>query len=121
MKHCSSFIGIAVLLLTPLGIFAQQAGGPSQPPAEPGTPPAKIQVSDTISVTAPGEVRTEQTVSERVIEEAAPGTSPIRIVSQLPSVNYTSADPYGAYEWAVRISIPVSYTHLDVYKRQAHS
>ena len=105
MKHCSSFIGIAVLLLTPLGIFAQQAGGPSQPPAEPGTPPAKIQVSDTISVTAPGEVRTEQTVSERVIEEAAPGTSPIRIVSQLPSVNYTSADPYGAYEWAVRISI----------------
>ena len=105
MKHCSSFIGIAVLLLAPLGIFAQQAGGPSQPPAEPGTPPAKIQVSDTISVTAPGEVRTEQTVSERVIEEAAPGTSPIRIVSQLPSVNYTSADPYGAYEWAVRISI----------------
>ena len=105
MKHCSSFIGIAVLLLAPLGMFAQQAGGPSQPPADPGTPPAKIQVSDTISVTVPGEVRTEQTVSERVIEEAAPGTSPIRMVAQLPSVNYTSADPYGAYEWAVRISI----------------
>jgi len=105
MKRCSSFVGIAVILLASVGVFAQQSGGPSQPPTDTTTPAAKLQVSDSISVTAPGEVRTEQVVRESLIQESAPGTSPIRMVAQLPSVNYTSADPYGAYEWAVRISI----------------
>lgn len=52
-----------------------------------------------------GETRQVQTVQAVDILAATPGTSPLKILSQLPSVNYQSADAYGAYEWAVRISV----------------
>ena len=37
--------------------------------------------------------------------DAAPGTSPIKLVAKLPGVNFQSADAFGAYEWSTRISI----------------
>jgi len=52
-----------------------------------------------------GETRQVQTVQSADILAAAPGTSPLKVISQLPSVNFQSADAYGAYEWAVRISV----------------
>lgn len=52
-----------------------------------------------------GESREVQSINMQEIETAAPGTSPIKVVQSLPGVNYTSSDPFGAYEWATRISI----------------
>jgi iron complex outermembrane receptor protein len=68
-------------------------------------PQAKITSTETVTVTAPGEFRTEQSLSEAILIQEAPGTSPIKSLAQLPSVNFQAADPYGSYEWAVRISV----------------
>ncbi|MEY4159391.1 MAG: hypothetical protein RLZZ136_12 [Pseudomonadota bacterium] len=35
----------------------------------------------------------------------APGTSPLKAIEKLPSVNFQSADPFGAYEWSTRVTI----------------
>jgi iron complex outermembrane receptor protein len=68
-------------------------------------PPAKLTSSEQVTVILEGETRDVQSVSSKLMLEAAPGTSPIAVLGRLPSVSITSADPYGAYEWAVRISI----------------
>ena len=52
-----------------------------------------------------GETRQVQTIQAVDILAAIPGTSPLKVLSQLPSVNFQSADAYGSYEWAVRISV----------------
>jgi iron complex outermembrane receptor protein len=95
----------AVLLLVTTGAFAQQPDTLTHASTAADASGPLPLVTETVTVTAPGEVRTEQTVSEQTIKEMAPGTSPIRAIAQMPSVNFTSADPYGAYEWAVRISM----------------
>jgi iron complex outermembrane recepter protein len=82
----------------------QPAGGPS--PAATETPEKpKITTTETVLVTAPGEFRVEQTVPQAILIEETPGTSPIKSLAQLPSVNFQAADPFGSYEWAVRISV----------------
>ena len=52
-----------------------------------------------------GESRQVQAIQVKDIEQAAPGTSPIKMVEKLPGVNFQSADAFGAYEWSTRISI----------------
>lgn len=52
-----------------------------------------------------GESRQVQEIQVQEIEQAAPGTSPIKLVEKLPGVNFQSADAFGAYEWSTRISI----------------
>jgi len=69
------------------------------------TPQVKITNVESITVTAPGEDRSEQSIDNTSMLEAAPGTSPIEVLSRLPSVSVTTADPYGTYEWALRISV----------------
>jgi iron complex outermembrane receptor protein len=46
-----------------------------------------------------------QSVSGQALLEQAPGTSPIKVVQQLPGVAVSGGDAFGAYEWAVRINI----------------
>ena len=82
-----------------------QANGQSQPGQDATAQAKKLQVSDNITVTAPGEDRDVQSVSQELLQEAAPGTSPIAVLGHLPSVEVTKSDPYGAYEWALRISV----------------
>jgi iron complex outermembrane receptor protein len=65
----------------------------------------KINRTETVVVTAPGEFRVEQEMQSAALLEETPGTSPIKSISEMPSVNYQAADPYGSYEWAVRISL----------------
>lgn len=96
---------LLAVLLTASAVFAQQPANPAYATPENGGAPSRPTVTEVVNVTAPGEVRTEQTVSEETLKELAAGTSPIRAVAQLPSVNFTAADPYGTYEWAVRISM----------------
>lgn len=89
---------------------SSQAATPTTPgqTAQPGPQdPAKDKVtsSDTVTVTASGETRDVQSIDSKVLLEQSPGTSPIAVLARLPSVEITTADPYGAYEWAVRISV----------------
>jgi iron complex outermembrane receptor protein len=67
--------------------------------------PQKIKVVDEVTVSAEGETRDVQTIDSKLLLEETPGTSPIAALAHLPSVSVTTADPYGAYEWALRISV----------------
>ena len=93
-----------------LTLFAAAVAGAQHPSPEVAPDPApetdqKLTNTETIVVTAPGEFRVEQEMQTPTLIEEAPGTSPIESISRLPSVNFQAADPYGAYEWAVRISV----------------
>lgn len=52
-----------------------------------------------------GETRQVQAITAQSIEVAVPGTSPLKVIAQLPGVNFQSADAFGAYEWSTRISV----------------
>jgi iron complex outermembrane receptor protein len=100
--HLSS----SFLLLALTGAAVAAAQGPSnEAPAEAAPEPTKITTTETVVVTAPGEFRVEQELQGPALLDEAPGTSPIQSIAQLPSVNFQAADPYGSYEWAVRISV----------------
>jgi iron complex outermembrane receptor protein len=82
------------------------AQGPSDPTsAQTPAQQQKLQTSDTVTVTASGETRDEQSISQQLLQEATPGTSPIAVLGRLPSVEVTKSDPFGAYEWALRINV----------------
>ena len=75
---------------------------------------AYAQDADLTQIAAAGEeeivvlgtgARQVQTVRGAELALEAPGTSPIKLVERLPGVNYSAADAFGAYEWAVRINI----------------
>jgi iron complex outermembrane receptor protein len=103
---------VAIGLLSAIGAAAGAQQGPSapppqaaQPPASQTNPPAPPKVTEEVTVTAEGETRDVQSIDQKALLEATPGTSPIAALAHLPSVEVTSADPYGAYEWALRISV----------------
>ncbi len=52
-----------------------------------------------------GETRQVQAITAQSIEAVVPGTSPLKVIAQLPGVNFQSADAFGAYEWSTRISV----------------
>ena len=60
---------------------------------------------ESVVVLGQGQTRQVETISQNEIEADVPGTSPLKVISKLPGVNYQAADPFGAYEWAVRISV----------------
>jgi iron complex outermembrane receptor protein len=101
------YIPSAFVLLTLLGAAfgAAQQPAAEAPATDSAQPQTKITNTETIVVTAPGEFRVEQAMESPMLIEQAPGTSPIKSIAQLPSVNFQAADPYGSYEWAVRISV----------------
>ncbi len=111
MRGHRSFRLLPFLLLAATTIWAQQqAASNSQAVPSTATDPQAPQQpnvtnTETVVVTAPGEFRDEQSMDSSALSIEAPGTSPIRSVAELPSVDFTAADPYGAYEWAVRISV----------------
>ncbi len=96
---------IAASLFAPQVAKAQQDASAQQATSSSAQPPQKISTTDEVTVTATGETRDVQTVDSKALLEMTPGSSPIAALAHLPSVSITSADPYGAYEWALRISI----------------
>lgn len=60
---------------------------------------------DELVVFGRGETRQVQTVGGEELQLEVAGASPLKLVEKLPNVNLQSADPFGAYEWAARISI----------------
>lgn len=108
MKRRILLTGFLLGFLSGLGGMQAQEAAPASPQSPATVPPTvtpKPSVLETVVVTAPGEVRSEQVVDRTMMLESAPGTSPIQVLAELPSVNFTTADPYGSYEWATRISV----------------
>lgn len=60
---------------------------------------------EAVVVYGQGSSRQVQVINAKDLLQATPGSSPIKLVSKLPGVNFTSSDAYGAYEWSTRISI----------------
>ncbi|HEY0314645.1 MAG TPA: TonB-dependent receptor [Sphingomonas sp.] len=52
-----------------------------------------------------GKSRQVQEITSADIARLTPGSSPLKAIEKLPGVNFQAADPFGAYEWAVRISL----------------
>ena len=61
--------------------------------------------TEAVNVFGRGQTRQVTTVSRQDLQEAAPGTSPLKVLSKLPSVNFQSADAFGAYEWSTSVSV----------------
>ena len=57
------------------------------------------------SYSVQGETRQVQELTSKELLILAPGTSPLKAIEKLPSVNFQSADPFGTYEWSSRVSI----------------
>lgn len=52
-----------------------------------------------------GETRQVQELGNEDLTILAAGTSPLKAIEKLPSVNFQSADPFGNYEWSTRVTI----------------
>jgi iron complex outermembrane recepter protein len=58
-----------------------------------------------IIVIGRGETRQVQEITQADIAILAPGTTALKSLDKLASVNFQSADPFGAYEWSERITV----------------
>jgi iron complex outermembrane receptor protein len=88
---------ISILLVSSALTSAAMAQNAVSPDAE--------AEADTIVVTGRGQSRQVQELTTASLEVLAPGTSALKAIEKLPSVNFQSADPFGNYEWAQRVSI----------------
>ena len=75
--------------------FAQQ----TTPAADEATAEGEIVVF------GQGQTRQVQELKTEDVTILAPGTSPLKAIEKLPSVNFQSADPFGTYEWSSRVTI----------------
>lgn len=89
----SILLANAALIASPA--MAQQANLPAETETTEGE----------IVVFGQGETRQVQEISSKELLILAPGTSPLKAIEKLPSVNFQSADPFGTYEWSSRVSI----------------
>ncbi len=92
---------IAVLLAS--SALLPQAALAAEPAAEADAAEASGEAE--IVVLGRGETKQVQEVGARDIAVMLPGTSPIRAIEKLPSVNVQSADAFGNYEWSTRVTI----------------
>lgn len=77
-------------------------------PAFAQSPAAETEVAEEnaeIIVIGRGETRQVQELSTQDLTILASGTSPLKAIEKLPSVNFQSADPFGNYEWSTRVTI----------------
>ena len=63
------------------------------------------ETADEIVVFGRGETRQVQELNTKELLILAPGTSPLKAIEKLPSVNFQSADPFGTCEWSSRVTI----------------
>ncbi|OYY91207.1 MAG: TonB-dependent receptor [Sphingomonas sp. 28-66-16] len=86
-------------------LAARAADPEPRVPVAPADASADAAAGDDIIVLGKGETRQVQQINQADIAILAAGTSPLKAIQKLPSVNFQSADPFGAYEWSQRISI----------------
>ncbi len=66
---------------------------------------AADSASGDIVVFGQGQTRQVQEVDAAAIQILTPGSSPIRAIEKLPSINIQASDPFGNYEWSTRVTI----------------
>ncbi len=74
------------------------------PPARAADEPSVVEI-ETVTIFARGQTRQVQQLGAADFATAAPGTSPLKLLERLPGVNFSSADPAGAYEWSTKLTI----------------
>jgi iron complex outermembrane receptor protein len=62
-------------------------------------------VLDAVNVVGTGETRQVQALGRDEIARQPAGTSALKLLGKLPGVHFTSADPWGNYEWSARLNI----------------
>jgi iron complex outermembrane recepter protein len=87
------------LFLATSSLLACASAAMAQQPA-----PAADDAAEII-VIGRGETRQVQEISTADIAPLAPGTTALKALDKLPSVNFQSADAFGAYEWSQRITV----------------
>ncbi|MBS1095953.1 TonB-dependent receptor [Gluconobacter wancherniae] len=60
-------------------------------------------VPEEIAVFGHGSTRQMTSITHAMMQQSVPGTSPLKVLSQLPGVLYQSADPLGVYEYSSQI------------------
>ncbi|WP_372784545.1 TonB-dependent receptor [Phenylobacterium sp.] len=97
------------------GVITLRAVAPRAPPPRPPmdsalpVSSAVRQVSatevDPLVVLGGGQARQVQYVRGADMSIMTPGSSPLRLIAKLPSVNFETSDAFGANEWSVRVSV----------------
>ena len=102
--HRSAFCLLAgVALSWPLA--ASERDLPTPPAPAPDAAPVAETADSDIIIVGKGQTRQVQQLDQADIAILTPGTSPLKAIAKLPSVNFQSADAFGAYEWSERVSI----------------
>jgi iron complex outermembrane receptor protein len=92
---------LATTLLASAAIFASAPAF-----AQDAAPAADAEAGPTeIVVFGSGQTRQVQELRAADLAILASGTSPLKAIEKLPSVNFQSADPFGNYEWSTRLTI----------------
>jgi iron complex outermembrane receptor protein len=94
----------SVALLPQAALAAEAPSGVDAPSAD-DSATATESTGEEIVVFGRGQSRQTQEIKAVDIALLAPGSSPLRALEKLPSVNIQSADPFGAYEWSTRVTI----------------
>lgn len=96
---------LAVTLLVSTALASSPAFAAVDAEAEAAAAATSTEEGEAIVVFGKGETRQVQEVDARDIQILTPGTSVIRAIEKLPSVNIQAADPFGNYEWSTRVTI----------------
>jgi iron complex outermembrane receptor protein len=96
MRH-----SIALLLASTMLAATPAIAQTVTPIADGAAPEAEAE----IVVFGRGETRQVQEITARDIVTLTPGSSPIKAIEKLPSVNIQASDPFGNYEWSTRVTI----------------
>lgn len=95
---------VAVLLASTSLVAAPAfAADETAPAAEEAAAAASADAE--IVVLGAGQTRQVQELSTQELTILASGTSPLKAIEKLPSVNFQSADAFGNYEWSTRVTI----------------
>lgn len=113
MRHLNAWLLAGTALCTPFA--ANAAAAEDKPAATAGDTATTDAAADPVAadeapaadiiVIGRGETRQVQRIGQVDIERLAAGTSPLKAIEKLPSVNFAAADAFGAYEWSQRVSI----------------
>jgi iron complex outermembrane receptor protein len=107
-RHTSLMLALLAALYGSAAIAADADGPASATPAAAPAPAAdanNAKTMDAVSVVAPGQTRQVQSVTMEDIKATPPGTSALKVLGELPGVNFQSSDPWGAYEWSTQITL----------------
>ncbi len=112
MNRLSSLLAGVAALVIASPVLAQTLVEPVSPSSASPAPLPGLVTTTTddgstgeIVVLGFGESRQIQSINASDLARLTPGTSPLKAIEKLPGVNFQAADPFGAYEWAVRISL----------------